>query len=820
MVLLMSLLLLFPTQPGNKNLSPTQAQVATIALVKNTVSYKALSPAQPQVASVDLFKNTVYYKALTLTQGQIATLTIYKPTQYTKTLSPAQAQVATLAIAKTNFALYAPVITIAGVARTSNIRLESLSIQDLINEQPNLAHFTCVGITPTVGQDVKIGLGSVSSRDLVFGGTITTIEQIYEGTRANVAYHVTCQDYTYLLNRRRPLVTYTGVSATTILTSLIGSYSSGFTTTGVVAALGAVTITFDGSRSLAECITDVASAIGGYWYPDYSRDIHFFLTETGGPTTIDATNILPSNSAGARTVAQHQDLSQVRTRVIVIGGGSSTLDQVLAGATSIQVRDGSFYSSGTLITPDSQTITYTALSNLAAPAAPSVGKGYGIGSNTTGDLRNISSITRSGTTVTVTTVGAHGYGTGSVVAITGTTVYDGRRAIIVTGSTTFTFQIGTTPGSVFGGLAWHATSGQLVGSYLYKVSFVTAGGETLASSASAAVAPTGVTSPSGATLTATTGGALTPSSSYWYGVAFVTSLGETDAATGLTVTLNAAQNAVSLTNISTAADNRVLARRIYRGVAGSTTLYALATIADNTTTTYTDTTADTGLDFATPALTENRAGYGAVTLTSLPVSADSRVTGRKLYRTIAGGSTYLLVGSIGDNTSTAWTDTVADASLGQAEPTKSTVPALLTGVSGVTTTIPAGSALPLMVTRNDVTAQAVIAALEGGDGIHEFTVKDSSLVTVAACNARGDAELALFKTFLTEITYVTRDVATRAGKPITVNLGSPTNISVTLQIQSVTWSQFGIPNQPPLLTVKAGQVKFNLQDLLRRVALT
>jgi hypothetical protein len=52
------------------------------------------------------------------------------------------------------------------------------------------------------------------------------------------------------------------------------------------------------------------------------------------------------------------------------------------------------------------------------------------------------------------------------------------------------------------------------------------------------------------------------------------------------------------------------------------------------------------------------------------------VTSRKLYRTAAGGSTYLLAATIADNSTTTYTDSLVDGSLGAAAPT------VLTAITG------------------------------------------------------------------------------------------------------------------------------------------
>lgn len=62
---------------------------------------------------------------------------------------------------------------------------------------------------------------------------------------------------------------------------------------------------------------------------------------------------------------------------------------------------------------------------------------------------------------------------------------------------------------------------------------------------------------------------------------------------------------------------------------------------------------------------------GKVSLTAIPLGG-SAVTSRKLYRTAAGGSTYLLLATIADNTTTTYTDNIADASLGAGAPSANT----------------------------------------------------------------------------------------------------------------------------------------------------
>ncbi len=87
-----------------------------------------------------------------------------------------------------------------------------------------------------------------------------------------------------------------------------------------------------------------------------------------------------------------------------------------------------------------------------------------------------------------------------------------------------------------------------------------------------------------------------------YYVTFVTATGETNfspASNSVTVTNNTVSGQISLTNIPIGPTD-VIARKIYRTLpaSGNYSSYLLTTINDNTTTTYTDNTADSGLGAA------------------------------------------------------------------------------------------------------------------------------------------------------------------------------------------------------------------------------
>jgi uncharacterized phiE125 gp8 family phage protein len=96
--------------------------------------------------------------------------------------------------------------------------------------------------------------------------------------------------------------------------------------------------------------------------------------------------------------------------------------------------------------------------------------------------------------------------------------------------------------------------------------------------------------------------------------------------------------------------------------------------------TFTTATGETQAGTVSASLTvADKTTNGKVSLTGIPTGG-ALVTGRKLYRTIAGGTTYLLLATIADNTTTIYTDNMADAGLGAGAPTTNTTDDPLLGM--------------------------------------------------------------------------------------------------------------------------------------------
>lgn len=292
-------------------------------------------------------------------------------------------------------------VTVNGVTRSvlsaiagDGVRIMGASITDELNHAPNTVRLRCAGFTPSAGHEVKIWCGGVELEYQLFGGHILSLGQAYEaGKPSRVVWDASCIDYTWLLNRRKVIKKYTNQSATAILVDLFSAFASGFTTVHVAAGLPVIDeITFT-NEDLPDAVTRVMQRIGGYWFADFNRDIHAFITQTD--TADPITTAAPRTMEG---IQQQVDLSQVATRVIARGGGSSTAADVAIGQTTLPLVDAAdtwYATGGGVVECGQQRITYTgkaaasesgSTTGYIAPPAMSatVTINNGVGSLTTG----------------------------------------------------------------------------------------------------------------------------------------------------------------------------------------------------------------------------------------------------------------------------------------------------------------------------------------------------------------------------------------------------------------------------------------------------
>lgn len=840
---------------------------------------------------------------------------------------------------------YRPTVpmTIDGIAR--RLRVDELTVNETEGGTPNTATVRVSGFEPNEGEAIRIGLGALDPNHYMFAGHILKKTRRYDADKVtNISYDLACISWEWRLNRHKVSARFFSQSATSIAISLITAYAPDFTTANVVTALPSLEeITFT-NADLTNALDRLADRIGAAWYVDESKDLHFFLTETVTARTIDDTH------RGASHVLWDRDLSPVRTRMTVEGGGVGAVAPAVAGDTSLAVDDLDWYeATGGTVVSGPQRITYTGV----------VAGGGGALVGTTVTPTNGPSATPRATTGL--TAGNYKWVVTFITAA-GETLPSPASAVLTLG--------GALPPPVSAPSASKLLGGNLsAGAYQWKYSYLTAAGETLASSASASVTMDDVSAPSsiGAADSLSCGGSLVASSTYSYKYTFKNGSFETTpsaksndfttgpgpstsnrcgrmarsglqsgpagfdrqfyrtAANGSTWKLmpggsdgfdndNAnflldSQTDGSLgadapssntaayrsASVSVVASSNALVTniRVYRTAAGGSTFKKVADIA-NTTGTYTDTTADGSL--GSTELGAATALYLAADLTGIAIGPTG-TTQRKVYRTAVNGSTYGLLTTIANNTGTTYTDTTADGSLGAAPPVTDTsglvgqtgqvsagattllvtstapfrsaggwafigsLPIRYTGISGATLTgIPAlgqdgslgttvnygvevvaapllvgiptsgdgaivysiatGDEVNLLVIVDDLAAQAALTDLltasgeTPADGVIEEYIQDRRLSHTEA-RTRGQAQLTLVKDPLVTVRYETRDRFTRSGRDVTFS-STLLGLTGTFKIQSVVYSDFDAAQRVwPRRQVVASSRRFTFEALLR-----
>jgi len=211
-----------------------------------------------------------------------------------------------------------------------------------------------------------------------------------------------------------------------------------------------------------------------------------------------------------------------------------------------------------------------------------------------------------------------------------------------------------------------------LGSHYYKITHVISGTEYNGTAQSLSISSAILSTAQRAAPTVAMAGVAgnVDNGAHYYKITFIINGAEYNG-TAETVSISVADKStdgqVSLTGVPVGPAGTT-ARNIYRTEADGVTLKYLAQIADNTTTTYTDNIADSSL--TDTILDENMDTVtGQISLSGIAVGPTG-TTARKIYRTDANGSALKLLATIADNTTTTYTDNIADSSLGAAIPSE------------------------------------------------------------------------------------------------------------------------------------------------------
>ena len=736
----------------------------------------------------------------------------------------------------------------------TGIALDSLTITDNLDEEPNRCTFRVIQGVPTPGQEVIITLGSINNGERLFAGHVLTAEEGLGLKPDQVRTNVSCVDYTWQLGFQKVTKRYTGQPGAAIAQDLIATAAvNGFTSTGVdptLAALEEITFT---NEDLPQALTRLARRTGAFWYVDYRKNVHMFYTElrNGNPTTL--TTAHPSLSVDG--FAQTRDLSQGLTRVYVEGRGSRLLSNVASGDTLLPLdavdmfavyADVFLKASFQGSEGGAQHLDFTGV--IPGGAGAIVGPGIGPSSLVTLTAQAGAGVTTGVHDYAVTFVTASGESLPSPTArITTGQVTNPPVAPGVTQSPThnfngsnipigrsvsfvYTYSTGSTP----------STSAPQTLPSAPSVSLVTISNQdplNPSMSAPITIAIPYSTDPRVTWIQSYARDSVTTGATY---VAYKFSANNSAGGTAYHSSAGAGiapANPVAPTSNTTAANQiavsaipvgaaSVTQRKLYRTAAGAAQLKLLTTIANNTATTYLDVLADASLGANVPAtdtsgLTQP-AGSVFPGATAIPIAGTSAFqasggwaiigNGEQVIRytgLTAGALTGIPAAGVG-----AITAAVNYNSTITAAPMLTGVPA--TGARAITRALTAGDEMYLVVQVDDPTAQTTLATALGGNGIREEWVQDRRL-SIAEARARGQATIWTRPLDHVTLRYQCRDVLTAAGKPIVIALGFPININTTLTIQQVTIDNFRPrPPQLPTYTVTASSSRFSFENWLRR----
>lgn len=731
-------------------------------------------------------------------------------------------------------------VTVAGTQRAtgrassaSKVLIESLSITDELDHAPNRCGFTAVGFTPTYGSRVVVRLGTASNPDILFAGTIISVVTLPRFEDASPFYQVQCIDDTWLLSQRLVTKRYSAQSATTIATDLIDTFGpAGITTTNVASGLETVDEISFTNQPLDDALTQLAKRIGGSWDVDYNGALHFFVEPEPvvGPMALTASH--PTLRADA--IASTTDASQVVTRVCVEAGGAQALADVEPGDTMIPVQTAEWYpSSGGTVVSGPQRITYTG--TITGGDGSLVGTGIGPAAALT--------VAASSTAGSVT-AGAHDY------AYTFTTGSGESLPSPLASTSGSVSAPGERPQFAYNGPNSDTTTRVIGRTIRYKYTYSTAASagdttsETTPSPASIGIVTTASTAdatksssiginianPSSAAVTWIRIYSSIDGGTYYFTEAIAATVGgytlwedlNTDITSGAEppAANTASFSRYDLSNIALGSAS-VTSRKIYRTTAGGSQLKLLATIADNTTTTYQDNIADGSLGANVP--TSDTSGLTQATgqvnagATAIPVAGTGWASTTGGFAVIGNGQqvvrytgkTATSITGIPSSGNGAITAAIAYNSTITAAPCLTGVPSAGTGA--VQYTILKGDDVNNLVIVDSTIGQAALAAALGsGDGIVEAYLQDRRLSDDEA-RARANAVLALRELAETAIRYQCRDIRTRAGRTVVVNVGGVTG-EFKIQRVTITWPT---PNSYPLFDVEASSTRFSFEDLLR-----
>jgi hypothetical protein len=244
----------------------------------------------------------------------------------------------------------------------------SLTISEAEGDVPSTASFEVrdASSPPQQGQAVYIGLGSSDHR--IFGGQIVRVGQTQSRYIEQPIWHVECEDYHRLMDRRLVSDRFLSEDAGDIIRTIVNSYTSGFTANHIQSGMGTVDEIEFTKEHPSKAITRVLNRVGGRWRLDPYRDVHAFVGQEGG--VAEAAPITSSATVSKHWNWRHErDVTQARTKIYVHGFGTAA-----AAGDAILFPDGSSLAFG-YAAGDTDLFVYGELTQIVATNTISINHG-------------------------------------------------------------------------------------------------------------------------------------------------------------------------------------------------------------------------------------------------------------------------------------------------------------------------------------------------------------------------------------------------------------------------------------------------------------
>jgi hypothetical protein len=268
-------------------------------------------------------------------------------------------------------------VRLAGVDRSADVLMRDWALTLRADGQPATFRFKVKNTAPALGQDVRVTY--TTPDDYLFGGTLLQVESTPSDNQStHVLWDCTAVGYQWLLNRYTlVLAQYASAGVSTIVADILSRFTDGGFTVGYVpASLGTLSMEFTW-ETVWDALRRIAKAKGAVVDVTPTRAINMYVTYPEAPlTTVTEADIL------VNSLTYRGDLTQVRTRTLYEGAGSTTTTAVSAGAATIPIADLTAFDSGTAVIARSL-VTYTGRSALSGPGVLTgvTGLLYDVGQN-------------------------------------------------------------------------------------------------------------------------------------------------------------------------------------------------------------------------------------------------------------------------------------------------------------------------------------------------------------------------------------------------------------------------------------------------------